>query len=234
MPRPKAERPSQTVATPQGAPATRQKAAAKGGAAPATDLQKGAVSGDAVSVHSVPMTAASGDAVTAPKSGARARKATASQTPPVGPADEATQGRSASVTSARSGGSGTGGTPLTDIRNIGPATAEGLIKAGIPDAETLRALGGHEAYRRWLGAGLSPHFIGYYVLVMALQGRPWNDCGPKEKADLRRAFDALKAEVKKAPLPPDRAKEKDRLQWEAILDEIGLITPPKRRHGAGD
>ncbi|MGO4853137.1 TfoX/Sxy family protein [Phaeovulum sp. W22_SRMD_FR3] len=138
------------------------------------------------------------------------------------------------MTSARDGGTGTGGTPLTDIRNIGPATAEGLIKAGIPDAETLRALGGHEAYRRWLGAGLAPHFIGYYVLVMALQGRPWNDCGPKEKAELRRAFDALKAEVKQAPLTPDRAKEKDRLHWEAILDEIGLITPPKRRAGAGD
>jgi DNA transformation protein and related proteins len=218
MPRSKAASPSQTAADAQRVTAARPTATGTIAEAAATDAQREVL-----------------DPVTAPKSGGRTRKRAAAAAEPVDTTDDATgRGLAPEATSAPLGSPGTGGTPLTEIRNIGPATAEGLIKAGIPDAETLRALGGHEAYRRWLSAGLAPHFIGYYVLVMALQGRPWNDCGPKEKADLRRAFDALKAEVKKAPLAPDRAKEKDRLHWEAILDEIGLIAPPKRRAGAGD
>jgi hypothetical protein len=54
-------------------------------------------------------------------------------------------------------------------------------------------LGPDAAYARLLAAGTRPHFIGYYVLVMALQGRPWNDCKGPEKQALRRRFDALKA-----------------------------------------
>jgi len=65
---------------------------------------------------------------------------------------------------------------LTSVPNIGPATARALIGAGIPDAATLRRLGAHEAYRTLINAGERPHFIGYYVLHMGLQGRPWNDC----------------------------------------------------------
>ena len=66
------------------------------------------------------------------------------------------------------------------------------MDAGIPDAETLRALGPDAAYARLLAHGTQPHFIGYYVLVMALQGRPWNDCKGEEKKALRIKFDALK------------------------------------------
>lgn len=84
---------------------------------------------------------------------------------------------------------------ISTIRNLGPATEASFAKAGITTAEDLRKLGAHEAYRRWLQAGLPAHFIGYYVLVMALQGRPWNDCKGAEKAALRARFDALKAEV---------------------------------------
>ena len=51
-----------------------------------------------------------------------------------------------------------------------------LNAAGIPTAEALRACGADEAYRRLLRSGARPHFIAYYVLHMALQGRPWNDC----------------------------------------------------------
>ena len=86
-------------------------------------------------------------------------------------------------------------TPITSIRNLGPATAASLAKVGITTAEQLHALGAHEAYRRWLEADLPPHFIGYYVLEMGLQGRPWNDCKGDEKKALRVKFDALKAEV---------------------------------------
>lgn len=106
-------------------------------------------------------------------------------------------------------------TDLTSITNIGPATAKALIAAGVADAAKLRALGAHEAYRALLAAGERPHFIGYYVLQMALLGRPWNDCKGEEKAMLRTRFDALVAEFKGESLSG----------IEAVLDEIGLRRP---------
>lgn len=102
---------------------------------------------------------------------------------------------------------------LTEIRNIGPATARALIGAGVSDAAHLRRIGAHEAYRALLIAGESAHFIGYYVLCMALQGRPWNDCKGAEKDALRTRFDALVAEVRGQPLSG----------IDAALDEIGVI-----------
>ncbi|MDP2084314.1 MAG: TfoX/Sxy family protein [Gemmobacter sp.] len=87
----------------------------------------------------------------------------------------------------------TTGTPISSIRNLGPATEAAFHRAGIPDAETLRALGADAAYLRLLANGERPHFIGYYVLVMGLQGRPWNDCQGSEKTALRARFDTLKS-----------------------------------------
>ncbi|WP_134679262.1 TfoX/Sxy family protein [Paracoccus ravus] len=104
---------------------------------------------------------------------------------------------------------------LTEIPNIGPATARALIAAGIPDAAAPRGLGAHAAYRALLQAGERPHFIGYYVLHMALQGRPWNDCRGEEKAALRRHFDGLVSQF--------RARAPTGI--EAELREIGLIAP---------
>lgn len=85
-------------------------------------------------------------------------------------------------------------TPVSSIRNLGPATEATFARAGVHSAEELRALGPDAAYRKLLANGQRPHFIGYYVLVMALQGRPWNDCRGAEKAALRARFDRLKAE----------------------------------------
>jgi DNA transformation protein len=82
---------------------------------------------------------------------------------------------------------------ISTIRNLGPASEASFAKAGIVTAEDLRAIGPDEAYRRLLQAGIPAHFIGYYVLVMALQGRPWNDCKGDEKKALRLRFDALKS-----------------------------------------
>lgn len=87
-------------------------------------------------------------------------------------------------------------TPISSIRNLGLASQAQFAKAGITSAEALHALGADEAYRRCLLAGIAPHFIGYYVLHMALEGRPWNDCKGDEKTALRLRFDALVAEVK--------------------------------------
>lgn len=102
--------------------------------------------------------------------------------------------------------------PISSIRNLGPAMEAGFARAGITSAEELRALGADDAYRRLLAAGARPHFIGYYVIEMGLQGRPWNDCRGKEKDALRRRFDAIVAETRPSGAPAG---------IEQVLDRIG-------------
>lgn len=104
-------------------------------------------------------------------------------------------------------------TPITTIPNIGPASEAAFARAGIHSAEDLRQIGADEAYRRLLAAGSAPHFIGYYVIVMGLQGRPWNDCQGDEKKALRVRFDAIKA----------RSPKKGRSELEAALDLFGVV-----------
>ena len=82
---------------------------------------------------------------------------------------------------------------VSTIRNLGPAYEASLSRVGINSAEQLRVLGADAAYAKLLEGGDRPHFIGYYALVMALQGRPWNDCKGAEKDALRVKFDALKS-----------------------------------------
>jgi DNA transformation protein and related proteins len=106
--------------------------------------------------------------------------------------------------------------PVSSIKNLGPASEAAFAKAGVHTASQLRALGADEGYRRLLAAGIQPHFIGYYVLVMALQGRPWNDCKGDEKKALRARYDALKAEYA-------GSHAKGRSDFEAALDAIGVI-----------
>ena len=108
--------------------------------------------------------------------------------------------------------------PVSTIRNLGPASDRGFARAGITSADQLRDLGADAAYLKYLQSGGQPHFIGYYALVMGLQGRPWNDCRGKEKDDLRQRFDALKAEANAKP-----SKDKGRLDLEAALDAIGVV-----------
>ena len=107
-------------------------------------------------------------------------------------------------------------TPVSSIKNLGPAYEEACTRAGITSAEELRALGADDAYGRLLKSGSKPHFIGYYVLVMALQGRPWNDCKGKEKAELRKRFDAIKAQ----------SFDKGLSELESILNQIGVVERP--------
>lgn len=103
--------------------------------------------------------------------------------------------------------------PVSSIRNLGPATEAAFARAGIGSAEELHELGADAAYLRLLEIGVQPHFIGYYVIVMGLQGRPWNDCRGDEKAALRKRFDLLKSKVSK----------KGRSELEAALDFLGVI-----------
>ena len=106
---------------------------------------------------------------------------------------------------------------LTTLRNIGPVVAAQLVRAGIPDAPTLRALGVDAAYARLLASGVRPHFVAYLALAMALEGRAWTECRGEEKASLRAAFDAV------LERRTQRAASID-----AALREIGLLDPDGR------
>jgi len=108
--------------------------------------------------------------------------------------------------------------PVSSIRNLGPASDQSYARAGITSAEQLRDLGPDTAYFRYLNAGGTAHFIGYYAMVMGLQGRPWNDCRGREKEQLRERFDGIKAQAKATP-----SQQKDRLAFEAALNGIGVI-----------
>ena len=105
---------------------------------------------------------------------------------------------------------------LTTLRNIGPAFEKELTDAGITTAEDLLAIGADAAYARLLENGVRPHFIAYYVLHMALQGRPWNDCKGDEKAALRKTFDQLKS----------KSHDSGKAEIERILDQIGVRATP--------
>ena len=105
---------------------------------------------------------------------------------------------------------------ISTIPNLGPASEASFAKAGITTAEEIREMGADEAYRRLLASGSQPHFIGYYVLHMGLQGRPWNDCQGDEKKALRARFDAIKASM-------IGTKEKGRSDLEAALQFFGVI-----------
>ena len=103
--------------------------------------------------------------------------------------------------------------PVSTIRNLGPASDAVYSRAGIHTATDLRNLGADTAYAKLLKSGAKPHFIGYYAMVMGLQGRPWNDCQGDEKKALRKRFDAIKS----------GGHDKGRSDLEAALDKIGVI-----------
>jgi hypothetical protein len=109
--------------------------------------------------------------------------------------------------------------PVSAIPNLGPASEEAFARAGITTAEEIREMGADEAYRRLLESGSRPHFIGYYVLVMGLQGRPWNDCKGEEKKALRKRFDTLCAGF-------NRSDAKLRADLEQTLSFLGVIERP--------
>lgn len=108
--------------------------------------------------------------------------------------------------------------PVSSIRNLGPAVAAMFARVGVTTAEQLRELGADNGYRMVLKSGVRPHFIGYYALVMGLQGRPWNDCQGVEKHNLRKKFDQIVAQT-------IGANKKGRSDIEAALDKLGVRSP---------
>ncbi|NPD15908.1 TfoX/Sxy family protein [Xinfangfangia sp. D13-10-4-6] len=106
--------------------------------------------------------------------------------------------------------------PVSSIPNLGPASEAAFARAGVNSADQLRALGADAGYARLLASGARPHFISYYVLVMGLQGRPWNDCKGEEKKQLRHRFDAICATAAGSDDGRDRALDQ-------ALRQIGVI-----------
>jgi DNA transformation protein and related proteins len=104
--------------------------------------------------------------------------------------------------------------PVSAIRNLGPKSEASFARAGLTSADQVIALGADAAYARLIAAGTRPHFIGYYALVLGLQGRPWTDLGPDEKAQLRARFDALVAATRTTTAPS---------ALEAALDRLGVV-----------
>lgn len=102
---------------------------------------------------------------------------------------------------------------ISSIKNIGPATEALYNDVGIMTAEELHELGADAAYAKLLANGNRAHFIAFYALHMALQGRPWNDCQGDEKKALRIKFDAIKT----AHANPQKS------ELDAFMDQIGLI-----------
>ena len=102
---------------------------------------------------------------------------------------------------------------ITTIPNLGPASQAAFAKVGITTAEQLRGLGADAAYVKLMEHGTRPHFIGYYVLHMALQGRPWNDCKGDEKKALRARFDALKVQ----------GFDRGQSELDSFMNQIGLL-----------
>lgn len=107
--------------------------------------------------------------------------------------------------------------PVSTIRNLGPASDAVYARAGITTAAQLRDLGPDAAYAKLLATGSQPHFIGYYAMVMGLQGRPWNDCKGDEKKALRVRFDAIKNDAAQDTTAAPTGIER-------ILDQIGVGT----------
>ena len=107
--------------------------------------------------------------------------------------------------------------PVTTISGIGPATKTQFDRAGIHTALALRDMGADAAYLRLIETGTRPHFIGYYALHMALQGRPWNDCKGDEKKALRKQFDHIKA----------GSFDEARSELEQFLNKIGVVEVSK-------
>ncbi|WP_138933917.1 TfoX/Sxy family DNA transformation protein [Roseovarius arcticus] len=108
--------------------------------------------------------------------------------------------------------------PVSSIRNLGPAVEAACARAGIHSAEALRDIGPDAGYARLIASGTAPHFIGYYAMVMGLQGRPWNDCQGAEKSALRARFDYIKKTAQVA-----HKDEKGRTPMDAALAEIGVV-----------
>ncbi|MDX2158304.1 MAG: TfoX/Sxy family protein [Hyphomicrobiaceae bacterium] len=85
---------------------------------------------------------------------------------------------------------------LSALPGLGPVSARMLVEVGVHDAETLRALGPVEAYRRLrfqFGRQATLNFM--YALDCAVRHLHWRDLEPGRKDELRRAVQDIAASL---------------------------------------
>ena len=80
---------------------------------------------------------------------------------------------------------------LEQLRNLGPASARWLARAGIHSGRQLRTLGAVNAYRRALLSGARPNLNLLWALQGAVQDRDWRQLTQAEKARLLMELDDL-------------------------------------------
>ena len=84
-------------------------------------------------------------------------------------------------------------TELTTLPNIGPKLAQLLREAGIPDGETLRALGCEQAVLRLATRHGREEVCLHKVTALegAIQGIPKKELAPQRKAELNLFYKGL-------------------------------------------
>ncbi len=88
---------------------------------------------------------------------------------------------------------------LAALPSLGPASAQMLIEAGIPDVKTLRRLGVLASYRRLrfhFGKRVTTNFA--YAIECALRGMDWRALEPERKAAIKAAVQKIAAELEVA------------------------------------
>ena len=113
---------------------------------------------------------------------------------------------------------------ISRLRNLGPASEAAFARAGIETAAQLQELGADAAYARLIASGTRPHFMMFVALVTGLQGRPFTDVAPSEKADLRRRFEVIVA----AAAPAQQASDAPDIARDRALDALGVVPSPRR------
>ncbi len=78
------------------------------------------------------------------------------------------------------------------MRNLGPASWRMLARAGIFDAETLKAVGAAGAFVRVLESGGRVSMNLLYAMAAGIEGRDWRDLTAVEKGFLSREVEDLR------------------------------------------
>lgn len=80
---------------------------------------------------------------------------------------------------------------LRDLPNIGKTLEERLIKAGIPDGDALKRVGGKEAFTKLRLLEGDTCYSCLCALEGAVRGIRWHDLDSETKGELKKFFDSF-------------------------------------------
>ncbi|MGV3494019.1 MAG: TfoX/Sxy family protein [Ramlibacter sp.] len=84
-------------------------------------------------------------------------------------------------------------TPIAQLPNLGPRSAQMLAGAGITTVEELRRLGAVAAFARVQRSGTAASLNLLWALEGALTGLPWQQVARDHRTSLLLALDALRS-----------------------------------------